>query len=173
MRLQRMLKLSVIALLASHLTACGFHLRDNYTVPNELDTLSLTSSDEYGPLSRNVKEQLQLNKVRLVLPAENIPSLHLMSESIDERTLSLYQNGRVAEKELTYVVHYRVTLPNVGSDTFSTSVSRSYLDNPLTALAKSVERDVIEEEMRSQAAAQMMRQLAQVKHQQFSADNQE
>ncbi|MFA0252535.1 LPS assembly lipoprotein LptE, partial [Vibrio sp. 10N.261.45.A4] len=38
-----------------------------------------------------------------------------------------------------------------------------YLDNPLTALAKSVERDMIEDEMRKQAARQIIRQLARLR----------
>ena len=58
---------------------------------------------------------------------------------------------------------YRVTLPDFGAKDFTTTVTRNYLDNPLTALAKSVERDVIEDEMRQQAASQIMRQLGRVK----------
>ncbi|HDY7731764.1 TPA: luciferase, partial [Vibrio vulnificus] len=46
---------------------------------------------------------------------------------------------------------------------FQTTVNRNYLDNPLTALAKSVEREVIEDEMRNQAASQMMRQLGRLR----------
>ncbi|MDF5399237.1 LPS assembly lipoprotein LptE, partial [Vibrio parahaemolyticus] len=88
---------------------------------------------------------------------------HLTEATIDERTLSLYQNSRAAEKELTYVVKYRVTIPGYGSKNFTTTVNRNYLDNPLTALAKSVERDVIEDEMRLQAAKQMMRQLGRIR----------
>ncbi|NMU71539.1 luciferase, partial [Vibrio parahaemolyticus] len=72
-------------------------------------------------------------------------------------------NSRAAEKELTYVVKYSVTIPGYGSKNFTTTVNRNYLDNPLTALAKSVERDVIEDEMRLQAAKQMMRQLGRIR----------
>ncbi|WP_370687739.1 LPS assembly lipoprotein LptE, partial [Vibrio cholerae] len=50
-----------------------------------------------------------------------------------------------------------------GSRTFTTSVTRSYLSNPLTALAKSVERDMIEDEMRKLAASQIVRQMARLK----------
>ena len=54
-------------------------------------------------------------------------------------------------------------IPGFGAIDFTTTVNRNYLDNPLTALAKSVERDVIEDEMRQQAAGQMMRQLGRVR----------
>ena len=71
----------------------------------------------------------------------------------------LYQTTR-SGKELTFVASYRVTVPDMGTKNFSTNVTRSYLDNPLTALAKSVERDMIEGEMRKLAATQIVRQMA-------------
>ncbi|MDF5533577.1 LPS assembly lipoprotein LptE, partial [Vibrio parahaemolyticus] len=134
-----------------------------YSVPEELHTMSFSSYDEYSELTRYVRSQLELNKVELVQPSSTVPNLHLTEATIDERTLSLYQNSRAAEKELTYVVKYRVTIPGYGSKNFTTTVNRNYLDNPLTALAKSVERDVIEDEMRLQAAKQMMRQLGRIR----------
>ncbi len=163
MRFFSLIKLPVILVLAGVLTACGFHLRDEYSVPEELHNISFTSYDEYSQLTRYVRSQLTLNKVNLVAPESNIPNLHLIGSTLDERTLSLYQNSRVAEKELTYIVQYRVTIPGHGSKSYTTTVNRNYLDNPLTALAKSVERDVIEDEMHLQAAKQMMRQLARVR----------
>jgi LPS-assembly lipoprotein len=110
-----------------------------------------------------MKGQLRMNDVEIVPPAENTPNLHIISESVSERTLSLYQNTRAAEIELTFYASYRVTIPDLGSKTFSTSVTRSYLDNPLTALAKSVERDMIEDEMRKLATSQILRQMARLK----------
>ncbi|MDN3696612.1 MULTISPECIES: LPS assembly lipoprotein LptE [Vibrio] len=159
------MKISLVVLLTSLVSACGFHLRGEYSIPQELATLSLTSFDQYNELTRDVKDQLILNNITLVTPSNTTPNIHLIDESIDERTLSLYQNSQAAEKELTYKVSYRVTLPTIGSDVFSTTVNRNYLDNPLTALAKSVERDVIESEMRTQAAAQIIRQLARTRTQ--------
>ncbi|EPP24555.1 LPS-assembly lipoprotein RlpB precursor [Vibrio fluvialis I21563] len=125
--------------------------------------MSLTSYDQYSTFTRMVKRQLRMNEITVVQPAEDVPNIHLLSEGTGERTLSLYQNTRAAEIELTFVASYRVTIPNLGEKTFSTSVTRSYLDNPLTALAKSVERDMIEDEMRKLAASQIVRQMARLK----------
>ncbi|HAV1549870.1 TPA: LPS assembly lipoprotein LptE [Vibrio parahaemolyticus] len=163
MRFFSLIKLPVVLVTAGLLSACGFHLRGEYSVPEELHTMSFSSYDEYSKLTRYVRSQLQLNKVDLVQPSSSVPNLHLIKATMDERTLSLYQNSRAAEKELTYVVQYRVTIPGFGSKNFTTTVNRNYLDNPLTALAKSVERDVIEDEMRQQAAKQMMRQLGRIR----------
>ncbi|MBL4243746.1 hypothetical protein H8F18_15060 [Vibrio fluvialis] len=156
-------KLSLVVLTATLLSACGFHLRGDYDVPEELSTMSLTSYDQYSTFTRMVKRQLRMNEITVVQPAEDVPNIHLLSEGTGERTLSLYQNTRAAEIELTFVASYHVTIPNLGEKTFSTSVTRSYLDNPLTALAKSVERDMIEDEMRKLAASQIVRQMARLK----------
>ncbi|MFA0349329.1 LPS assembly lipoprotein LptE [Vibrio sp. 10N.222.55.C6] len=157
------LKVTVVVLTVSLLSACGFHLRGDYSVPEELNKISVTSYDQYSTFTRMMKGQLRMNDVEIVLPAENTPNLHIISESVGERTLSLYQNTRAAEIELTFNASYRVTIPDLGSKTFSTSVTRSYLDNPLTALAKSVERDMIEDEMRKLATSQILRQMARLK----------
>ncbi|NOH25786.1 LPS assembly lipoprotein LptE [Vibrio europaeus] len=156
-------KLTSVVLMASLLSACGFHLRGDYSVPEELKTISLTSYDQYSSFTRMMKGQLRLSEIDIVPPSDSTPNLHLLSEGVGERTLSLYQNTRAAEKELTFRASYRVTVPELGSKTFSTSVTRSYLDNPLTALAKSVERDMIEDEMRKLAASQIIRQMGRLK----------
>ncbi|MGF2855866.1 LPS assembly lipoprotein LptE [Vibrio anguillarum] len=157
------LKLSLIVIMSSLLSACGFHLRGDYSVPEELNRVSVTSYDQYSTFTRMVKNQLRMSDIEIVSPSETVPNIHLIGESVGERTLSLYQNTRAAEKKLTFKASYRVTLPELGMKTFSTSVTRSYLDNPLTALAKSVERDMIEDEMRKLAATQILRQMARLK----------
>ncbi|WP_434762552.1 LPS assembly lipoprotein LptE [Vibrio fortis] len=157
------LKATFVVLTVSLLSACGFHLRGDYSVPEELNKISVSSYDQYSTFTRMVKSQLRMSNVEIVAPTNKTPNLHLLSESVNERTLSLYQNTRAAEKELTFNASYRVTIPELGDKTFTTSVTRSYLDNPLTALAKSVERDMIEDEMRKLAASQILRQMARLK----------
>ncbi|MDA9556248.1 LPS assembly lipoprotein LptE [Vibrio sp.] len=153
-------------LLSLTLSGCGFHLRGDYDIPEELNKISLTSYDEYSLFTRFVKSQLTLNKVELVQvgEGEDVANLHLRNESITTRTLSLYQTSRAAEKEITFRTSYSVTVPNKGARTFTTSVTRSYLENPLAALAKSVELSMIEDEMRKLAATQIIRQLARLQN---------
>ncbi|MCG3736964.1 luciferase [Vibrio cincinnatiensis] len=155
--------LPLLLLTTALLSGCGFHLRGDYDIPETLSTMSLTSYDQYSTFTRMVQRQLRMNEIQLVTPSAETPNLHLMSESTSERTLSLYQNTRAAEKELTFRASYRVTIPELGVKTFSTSVTRSYLDNPLAALAKSVEREMIVDEMRKLAASQIVRQMARLK----------
>nr|WP_087019506.1 LPS assembly lipoprotein LptE [Thaumasiovibrio subtropicus] len=144
------------------ISACGFQLRDTSLLPPELDHVSLSSFDIYGPLSRIMRNQMSLYGIEHVPPTADTPNLHLSSEIIEERTLSLYQNSRRAEYELTMEVSYTISLPGKAPLFLTTQVNRNFLDNPQTALAKSVERELVENEMREQAVSQIMRQLARV-----------
>lgn len=157
------LRTTIVLTLSLMMSACGFHLRGDYLLPEEVHEISLSSFDQYSALTRDVQKQLRMNGIRQVAPTTITPSLHLISEGLGERTLSLYQNSRAAEKELTYNVRYSVLIPGHDLKTYTTTVNRNYLDNPLTALAKSVERDMIESEMRVQAAQQILRQMARLK----------
>ncbi len=166
-------KIVLISLLSMLLSACGFHLRGDYNVPEQLNTLSVTSYDQYSKLTRMMKNQLRMNEIVLVSPAENIPNLKLVNETESSRTLSVYQNTRAAELSITLTVNYTVTIPGIGTKSLKTSVTRSYLDNPLTALAKSVEKEMILDEMRQVTTSQIIRQLARLKTDFDSADNDE
>lgn len=157
------LRTLLVAVVVMTTASCGFHLRGNYLLPEEITELSLTSFDQYGDLTRDVRDQFRLHGINEVSPSPTTPNLHLISESTSSQTLSLYQNSRAAEYELTYTATYRVVVPEKENQTYTTSVNRSYLDNPLTALAKSVERDLITSEMREQAARQILRQMARLK----------
>ncbi|MGF1764787.1 LPS assembly lipoprotein LptE [Aliivibrio kagoshimensis] len=161
--LKTALRTLLVAVVVMTTASCGFHMRGSYLLPDDINEISLTSFDQYSRLTREVQKQLRMNGMLEVRPSDVIPNLHLISESVGERTLSLYQNSRAAEKELTYNARYRVVVPQKGSREFTTTVTRSYLDNPKTALAKSVERDMIEDEMREQASRQILRQMARLK----------
>ncbi|WP_025673781.1 LPS assembly lipoprotein LptE [Salinivibrio socompensis] len=153
----------LVAMVSLTIASCGFALRGSYNLPDEVDKVSLTSFDPYGELTRQMRNALRQHNVQMVSPSDDIANIQLLSESNSAQTLSLYQNSRVAEKEFRYVARYRVTVPGKGSYTYNTTLSRNFLDNPLTALAKSVEQNKLEAEMRTEATRQIMRQLSQLK----------
>lgn len=158
----RTLQVLLVVVVAFATASCGFHLRGSYNLPDDIKQISVTSFDIYGRLTREMKTQLRLHHLDIVKPNENISNLHINNESFGESTLSLYQNSRVAEKQFSYTVNYSVMVPSKGRYNFSISLSRTYLDNPLTALAKSVEEEMLAQEMRVEASKQIMRQLARL-----------
>lgn len=149
--------------LVSLLSACGFHLRGDYLLSDELQTLYVSSSDIHGELTRLVKQHLSHNQVK-VLKHKNakVPELRIISDRLDRRTLSVFQNGQVAEYELIYAVHYQLRFANEEPKSFSFELNRDYQDDPSLALAKSRELSLLLSEMRTSAADKILRDMARV-----------
>lgn len=157
--------ITVILTMAVLVTAgCGFNLRGTTSVPHELQTLILDSSDPYGPLARSVRSQLRQSGVSIVdnSVSQDIPSMRLGGESSSRDTVSIYQNGTTAEYQMVMQASAQVMIPGKGIYPIQAKVFRSFFDNPLTALAKDAEQDMIRQEMREQLAQQLVRKLITV-----------
>jgi LPS-assembly lipoprotein len=159
-----------VILLSSLLSACGFHLRGDYLLSDELQTLYVSSSDVHGELTRLVKQHLSRNQVK-VLKHRNAqaPELRIISDKLDRRTLSVFQNGQVAEYELIYAVHYQLRFSAKGENKqseepqdFRFELNRDYQDDPNLALAKSRELSLLLSEMRRSAADKILRDMARI-----------
>nr|WP_246036846.1 LPS assembly lipoprotein LptE [Thalassotalea litorea] len=145
------------------LSACGFQLRGNYLLPQELQTLYLSSSDTHGELTRLVKQNLLVNNIEVLKQQRNdIPELRILNDSLDRRTLSLFENGQVAEYELTYTVRYQIRMQGKERQDFNFEIYRNYQDNPDQALAKSRELTLLRKEMRIEAADRILRNMASI-----------
>ena len=153
---------AILALSILLSAGCGFKLQGSYSIPEQLQTLSLTSQEKYSELTRLVRERLRLNSIAVVEPADNIPTVRIISDSLDRSTLSIYPTGNVAEYELIYQVSFAVQLPDAESQRFEVDIHRDYLDDPRTALAKSREMQLLLKEMRVQAADRILQTLATI-----------
>ena len=149
--------------LVSLLSACGLHLRGDYLLSDELQTLYVTSSDVHGELTRLVKQHLSHNQVKVLKhKSAQVPELRIMSDTLDRRTLSVFENGQVAEYELIYAVHYQLRFSNEEPYDFRFELNRDYQDDPSLALAKSRELSLLLSEMRKSAADKILRDMARI-----------
>ncbi len=143
---------------------CGFNLRGTTQVPSNLQKLLLESNDPYGPLTRAVRQQLRLSNVTIVDDPmrKDLPTLLIISSSETQSTVSVFQNGVTAENQLVLHVQAQVLIPGHDIYPLQVNIFRTFFDNPLTALAKDAESAVLRQEMRDQAALQLVRQLLTV-----------
>ncbi|PCI57997.1 MAG: hypothetical protein COB45_01540 [Gammaproteobacteria bacterium] len=149
--------------LVSLLSACGFHLRGDYLLSDELQTLYVSSSDVHGELTRLVKQHLSHNQVKVLKhKSAQEPELRIMSDTLNRRTLSVFENGQVAEYELIYAVHYQLRFTDEEPQDFRFELNRDYQDDPNLALAKSRELSLLLSEMRTSAADKILRDMARV-----------
>lgn len=143
------------------LTSCGFHLRGS--LPLERYPAIFVDAKKHSELASLLSEQLESNAVKLLTKLDpKAPALMLQQDSLERRTLSLFPNGQVAEYELIYRVKYQVLLPGRDIQEFQFELTRDYQDDPNLALAKAKELDLLLQELRSQAASRIIRQLNRI-----------
>jgi LPS-assembly lipoprotein len=143
------------------LTSCGFHFRGS--LPLERYPAIFVDAKKHSELASLLSEQLESNKVKLLSELDpKAPALMLQQDSLERRTLSLFPNGQVAEYELIYRVKYQLLLPDQELQEFQFELTRDYQDDPNLALAKAKELDLLLQELRSQAASRIIRQLNRI-----------
>ncbi|TMP19308.1 LPS assembly lipoprotein LptE [Pseudoalteromonas sp. S2893] len=151
-----------LVLMCFVLSGCGFHLKKASSLPDNLKTLTLKGDDEKSSLFLNLKKELKASNVELTPSAKNVAQLYLRKESIERQTLSLFQNGQVAEYELAYGVSYVVKRPGEKAIEKRFELYRNYQDDPDHALAKAKELELLISEIRKQASSRIVRELSQL-----------
>ncbi|MFT6903126.1 MAG: LPS-assembly lipoprotein [Colwellia sp.] len=159
-QVSKILSFSIVLMM---LNGCGFQLRGNYLLAPELQTIVFSSVDQYGELTRLVKQHLSINDVTLVRQSEKaIPQMRILQDNLDRRTLSVFPNGQVAEYELIYTARYQILIPGQDVQNFRFELNRDYQDDPDIALAKSRELSLMLREMRKEAANKILRDMASI-----------
>jgi len=151
-----------LVLMCFVLSSCGFHLKKASSLPDNLKTLTLKGDDEKSTLFAALKNELKASNVELKPSAKDIAQLYLRKESIERQTLSLFQNGQVAEYELAYGVTYIVKRPGEKAIEKRFELYRNYQDDPDHALAKAKELELLISEIREQASRRIVRELSQL-----------
>lgn len=160
-----MLKKTILTLVTLLLASCGFQFQNGELIPQELQTLRLESNDPYSDMSMSMRKQLQLSNVKLVETKSGVPVLRLNKIKTDDEVVSVFKQGRAAEKVLMLEVNATLSFPNNKSFPITAKVSRTFFDNSRAALAKSAEKEVLMKDMHEQAARQLISKMVALQHQ--------
>ena len=155
------MRLLTVFLVVSIVSACGFQLRGTATLPAELQTMALTSTDGNSDILRELRRSLIASDVTLLdSPQANAYVLVLGAESSSERVLSVNSNARAGEYELSVSVPFQLRNGSailMGPETLT--IEKVYLADPNSAVAKAEERELMEEEMRRELVNLILRRL--------------
>jgi len=147
---------------------CGFKLRGDFGLPTGIQQLQLLTVQKNTPMQRILRKQLQGFNIEVwdntVSPSQVVEQadavVYLTSDQLERRLLSLFSTGQVAEYELVYTIRYQLQFPAQDAQEIEFDVTREYQDDPDAVLAKSRELDLIQNEMRREAANRIIRQIA-------------
>ncbi|MAA96634.1 MULTISPECIES: LPS assembly lipoprotein LptE [unclassified Arsukibacterium] len=156
-----MARAAIVIALAFMLSSCGFHLRGN--LPLSQFPAIYVQSEAHSQLAELLNQRLRQNSVQLLDSMQaDAPTIQLVSDTLERRTLSLFPSGQVAEYELIYKVSYYLIMPGSEAAFNQFELYRDYQDDPNQALAKARELDLLLSELRQQAANRIIRQLARL-----------
>lgn len=151
------LNLALILVLIATLNGCGFQLRGNYQLPETLQSVSLKSQVS-KELNEHMQQRFAHSGIKLSDEAQSI-TVHLTSDKLERRTLSLFESGQVAEYELLYQVNYQLIQNQRLLLERTVEVARDYQDDPNFVLAKTREREMLVDEMRAEASRLILQQI--------------
>jgi LPS-assembly lipoprotein len=164
--LRPLLQLLTLVFAAVLLAGCGFHLRGQAALP--FDTLYLDAANPNSPFAKELRGNLEANKVKLVNSAEQADVvLNIVFEAPDKQILSLSGSGRVNEFELFYRVSLRAyDLKRqywIPAEEFV--MRRNYYYDDKNVPAMEAEEILLYQSMRSDMAQQIVRRLSRAKPQ--------
>jgi LPS-assembly lipoprotein len=135
----------------SLLTACGFHLRGDVTLPQSINPMYISGLSEYKPMYREIRESLKTSGISITTnPTEANSKLEVFEDRLVQNILSVDSRGKVVEYDLIYI--FTFSLKDKNNDTLAAKqrmhVQRNFLNPETTVLGKTQEQRVIEESLR-------------------------
>ena len=154
------MRLFSLLLLTFTLTACGFHLRDNYHIPLALQEITLISSA--SPLDSILRQRLQQSNVDT---SGGEYTLEITQDTLSKQTTNTDTRAKTAEYNLYYQVSYtikdkqnRLLMPKR-----QLLLRRGYQYDNTAIVGKSSEEQTLIQELYQDAATQIVNQLRSFK----------
>jgi len=147
------------------LAACGFQLRGAGTgaaLPDSWKKMSLLTANPNSEFSQAVRTVLTTNGIEWADKADASHTLVLGPERLSQTNLSLNNEARVSQVELTLQSTFSVQHTTDGREVMpdtTASVIRRMENDPRNAMGKSEEVRILQSEMRTELAQQIIRRI--------------
>ncbi|HSE11567.1 MAG TPA: LPS assembly lipoprotein LptE [Rudaea sp.] len=144
------------------LSACGYHLRGEATLPPGMERVHVDSSDQFGPLKRNVEKALERSGAKIEPAAgDGIAEVTLGAVSLAPIVRSVSANARVNEFTMLYHLELEIT-DGSGKVVLPKQVieqSRVFTFDQTQAIGTGAEQDEIKKEMERDMTQVVMRKV--------------
>lgn len=144
------------------LAGCGFHLRNQIALPEDLGPVLVVSNVRYSQLTDTVKRGLESSGAAIAPDgAKNVATLRILSERWGDQPIAIDELGRAQEYSLRYAAIFVFDKAD-GTTLVPQQVvelSRDYVSPPQDATGTSTEREILADELRREMAASILRRI--------------
>jgi len=162
------MRLVWLSLLSIALSACGFHLRGEFTVPPLLQPIAVVST--VPTLEDRVTAGIE--RMGVVVSPDAPMQIHITREIITRQTSTVDRLAKAAEYTLFYELNFQLMYASgvPAQPEHSIRLRRTYQFDNTRIVGKFDEEETLKEDMRQQAVAQLVTQLARTQASQLSPD---
>lgn len=157
-------RIQCFVLVALLLAGCGFHLEGRIALPQSIRRPYVEAPDQQSDFVQSLRRQMLISGAHPVeLPGRATAVVHILSDRVATRVLSVSAQNRPVENQITYTVRFSVTAG--GREILppqQVSAVRSYSFDESLLLAKEHEEEILRQAMGQDLADIVMRQLARV-----------
>lgn len=144
------------------LTACGFQLRGETSIPPEMSRTYISAPDNYSLFYRKLRAELRRAGVEVVdSPGESSAVFSILTDITDQRVLSVSARNVPREFEVYYVVRYSV---ENGEQSImaaqSLTLTRDYTYDETLVLGKAREEELLREAIVDDLVRIILKQLS-------------
>ena len=152
------MRLVWLCLLTVALSACGFHLRGQFTLPPLLQPVAVVST--VPTLEDRVSAGIQ--RMGGVISADAPMQVHITRETVTRQTSTVDRLAKAAEYTLFYELNFQLRYASgmPAQSERSIRLRRTYQFDNTRIVGKFDEEATLQEDMRQQAVAQLLTQLA-------------
>ena len=146
-------------ILSLALVSCGYSMRGNISLPDDIRTVSLTS-ESYSLLLNLITENLKNSDITVTDSKDkDLYRINILSESFKRRQLSINASGRVNEYEIIYDLSFEINPPNLKSDVETITLYRDYSFDENNIMGNSDREEQIQKEMIATSASLIYNRL--------------